>query len=118
MADTTDEIEPLPASRWFSDVETFACACVLARIYSQPMKMISGIPVTDRHANSRVGITRAKSALTLIEAAKLIVENDDISAMEEDKLNMPMSVAFMASCWDISPEYARKLVLDVKSARR
>lgn len=82
------------------------------------MKMISGIPVTDRHANSRVGITRTKSAITLIEAAKLIVENDDISAMEEDELNMPMSVAFMASCWDISPEYARKLVLDVKSARR
>jgi hypothetical protein len=82
------------------------------------MKIISGIPVTDRHANSRIGILRTKSALTLIEAAKLIVENDDISAMEEDELNVPMSVAFMASCWDISTEYARKLVLELKIAYR
>jgi hypothetical protein len=80
------------------------------------MKMISGIPVTDRHANSRIGITRTKSALTLIEAAKLIVENEDISCMKEDELNLPISVAFMAACWDISQEYARKLILDVETA--
>jgi hypothetical protein len=80
------------------------------------MRIINGIPLTERHEKSRIGITRTKSALTLLDAAKLIALNEDVSAMEEDELAIPMSVAFMAHCWDVSPEYARRLVLDLKGA--
>ena len=81
------------------------------------MKTISGIPISDRHAKSKIGICKTKSKLTLLEAAVTIVLNDDISALEEDSEAMIMSVGLMATWWDITPEYARKLVLDVAATK-
>lgn len=81
-------------------------------------RTMNGIPLTERHAKSRVAICRTKSAVTLAEAAEIIALNDDISALREDSEMLPVSVALLASFWDVSPEYAVKVVLEADACIR